>query len=942
MAKPFIQNSFHAGEFAPALNARVDLAKYHAACALAENFFVDYRGGLSTRQGTRYILKCLGDTTPVRVIPFQASFATSFVLEFGNFYIRFYQNGAPVLLPGTNITNITQGNPAVVTDVGHGLLSGRWIFISGVNGMTQINEGYYIVSIVDANHYALLDIWGNNLNSTGFSPYASAGTAQEIYTLTTPYAANDLALLKYTQNVAQMIICHSNYPPQELLFTNATTWTLSPFPIGTSVGPPTLVSCATTLAVGMVNYSYVVTGIGGDGEESVPSNFGALNLIQDLRTVAGTNFVGWTASPTATGYNIYKAQVSYSFAVPVGAAYGYIGSCTGTTFVDANIEANFAVTPPIGQNPFSGAGVISYTVTVNGTYTTVPSVTVATSGGLVSATANAILQVVGTPTVGAGGTTYSVGDTITLSNGVVVVVNTVSGSTITSFKAIAIAPSIAGAINSGPTPANPVTQVSTSGSGSGATVNLVWGVGIVVPVSEGAGYTVPPAVSFSPPGASATAVLGASNSLNPSVPAFFQQRLFFGGLAGAPQTFFLSQTASPNNFNVTNPIQADNAISAALVGGQLNSIKSAVPTQVGLIVLTDKAAWMVAGSSTTEGVAVSPSNIAANPHSYNGASDVMPVVCNYDILYVQAKGSVVRDLTYNIYANIWTGTDISVLSSHLFYGYHITQWAWAEEPFKTVWACRSDGALLTLTFLKEQELMGWCHSVTPGGFESVATVTETASDGSTTDAIYFVVDRLIDGVVTRFIERLVDRTFPNGYISSWSVDAGIGYDGAPQSNFAGAIHLKNTTCVGVADGQPITVTVSATGTFTIPVAATVVTIGLQFTPKFQTLQLDVNEGEATIQGRPKSISSVTVRVENTLGLSAGKSFSTVRPMKDLQLGNVGSASNQPVDDLVTGDAFIILEPQWDVPGQYCITQPLPYPATILGVIPEITIGPTPK
>ena len=53
-----VQASFNAGEWSPALFARVDIQKYHSAAALLENFFVDYRGGASTRTGTEYIIQC--------------------------------------------------------------------------------------------------------------------------------------------------------------------------------------------------------------------------------------------------------------------------------------------------------------------------------------------------------------------------------------------------------------------------------------------------------------------------------------------------------------------------------------------------------------------------------------------------------------------------------------------------------------------------------------------------------------------------------------------------------------------------------------------------------------------------------------------------------------------------------------------------------------------
>src|SRR5882762_3879561 len=135
-----MQHSFHAGEWAPALNARVDLAQYHSAAATLRNFFVDYRGGASSCPGTKYILQARISGKAVRLIPFQASFTVNYVLEFGDFYIRFYFNGAPVLETAKIITNASQANPLVVDiSTNHGWSVGDWVFITGVVGMTQLN-----------------------------------------------------------------------------------------------------------------------------------------------------------------------------------------------------------------------------------------------------------------------------------------------------------------------------------------------------------------------------------------------------------------------------------------------------------------------------------------------------------------------------------------------------------------------------------------------------------------------------------------------------------------------------------------------------------------------------------------------------------------------------------------------------------------------------------
>src|SRR5215472_5831069 len=135
MAQPAIQSSFTSGELSPRLFARVDLKNYHSGCGLLRNYFVDYRGGASTRAGTKYIIQCYKSSTKVRLIPFQASFTVNYILEFGDGYVRFINNGAAVLENSFAITGATQANPCVLTITGNNFNPGDWIFVSGVAGM---------------------------------------------------------------------------------------------------------------------------------------------------------------------------------------------------------------------------------------------------------------------------------------------------------------------------------------------------------------------------------------------------------------------------------------------------------------------------------------------------------------------------------------------------------------------------------------------------------------------------------------------------------------------------------------------------------------------------------------------------------------------------------------------------------------------------------------
>jgi hypothetical protein len=939
-----MQKSFASGEWAPNLNARVDIQKYHSGAALLENFFVDYRGGVSTRPGTKYILQCYRSDLPVRLVRFQASFTVSYVLEFGQNYIRFFNNQGPVVEAGKSVVAISATTPTQVTINAHGYHPGEWVFFPSVPGVPSMSNAYFIVNtVVDANNFTITDLFGAPFGPV--SGYTGGAVGQRVYTLSTPYLAQDLALLKFAQNVSTLEICHPNYPPALLTLISATDWTLVPNKFGSTINPPIGVAVATTLAAGTVNYAYVVTAVDVGDQESGPSAVATLLLKADLRSVLGTNTISWTAQTGASFYNVYKTELSYAGAPPIGAAFGFIGYTNGTSFADSNIAPDFQFTPPIVQNPFQGSGLAAVTVTDPSTYTVVPTVTIADApvGGQ-TATAQAVLQVQGTPVVGASVAGNLPGDSIAFPNGIVAIVATITAGSVTAFQPITFPGSNPGAVTSGSVPSNPLVGTNTR---TGVTTNasFVWGVGSVNLTSPGAGYTSVPTVTFSPAGATAIAVLTTPPVVgglgkNPAVPQYFQQRLALMGPNENPQQFDMSKPGAYFNFDISNPIQPDDAIQGVIVSGQLNTIKSAISMPNGLIVLTDQQAWLINGG--TSGAFITPINATAQGQAYNGASDVPPIVANFDIIYVQSKGSILRDLTFNFYTNIYTGTDITVLSSHLFFGKTISEMCWAEEPFKVLWAVRSDGVLLALTYVKEQDLIGWTHHITTNGlFKSTCSVTEQVSFGSV-DAPYFVVERVIQGQTLKYIERLSERFYPNKTTTdAWTLDCAIQYLGSPATTFFGATHLAGQTVTVMADGiiQPSFV-MPATGIFTLAAAASNVKVGLKYDCILQTLRLDT--GEPTIQGKRKSINGVTVRTSDTAGLVIGKNLAVAVTMKDFVPGNVGSASNRVVQpkELQTVDARTIIDPSWDVQGQYTIAQTTSLPATILGVIPEIGVGDT--
>lgn len=77
--------------------------------------------------------------------------------------------------PIRDITAITQATPGVVTAAGHGFSDGDVVWLSGVAGMTAVNQRYYVVASAATDTFALTTLDGSGVDTTGYSAYSSGG-----------------------------------------------------------------------------------------------------------------------------------------------------------------------------------------------------------------------------------------------------------------------------------------------------------------------------------------------------------------------------------------------------------------------------------------------------------------------------------------------------------------------------------------------------------------------------------------------------------------------------------------------------------------------------------------------------------------------------------------------------------------------------------------------
>lgn len=232
-----IQTSFNAGEFAPEMEGRIDIAKYGSACRRMENGIPLVQGPCRRRAGTKFVTEVKASANRTWLARFEFNTEQAYVLEFGHQYIRFFTDNEALLETAQNITGITQANPGVLTYAGADPVNGDWMYLKDIGGMIQLNGKTVKVANVNAgaNTFELDEIDGTNISTLTYGAYTAGGTMARVYTLTSPYAVADLInddgsfSLEMRQSGDIIYICHPDYPTQELSRISATSWTIANF-----------------------------------------------------------------------------------------------------------------------------------------------------------------------------------------------------------------------------------------------------------------------------------------------------------------------------------------------------------------------------------------------------------------------------------------------------------------------------------------------------------------------------------------------------------------------------------------------------------------------------------------------------------------------------------------------------------------------------------------
>lgn len=368
------------------------------------------------------------------------------------------------------------------------------------------------------------------------------------------------------------------------------------------------------------------------------------------------------------------------------------------------------------------------------------------------------------------------------------------------------------------------------------------------------------------------------------------------------------------NFGVSTDVTEDDAISVIVKDKKIDKINSIVAGQK-LAVYSDDGNFVHHNDTFT------PNSATFLKQGATGGSDVKPVVVRDHIIYAHPMKQAISDYAYSFETDGYAGQDITLLANHLFDGKVIKTLAYQQEPYSIIWVLQEEGTVLACTYLRQQNVIAWTPMDFGGTVKSIA----VCSTG-TEEHLYLAVERE-NGT---FVEKMPTRLLSAAPDECFFVDCGRTYRGEPATVISGLNYLEGEQVVALADGNVIKELTVENGQITLPVAASVVTVGLPYESVLETLTFDVNTGDGSHLNRKKRVVAVSIRYNN----SRGSRISVNGHRETDMLKREQEAYNTPIS-LKSGVYREILPSAHNEATHLKIRQGDPLPITIVSVIPEI-------
>lgn len=577
---------------------------------------------------------------------------------------------------------------------------------------------------------------------------ADKWVAQEIYEIPSPYLETDLASIQFVQSADVMFLVHPDYPPKKLSRLDHDDWTLTDFPFQNGPFMDENVSAVT------ITPSYPAWATTTDyavNNHVVESSKVYICVTAHTSGVFATDLSAgkWRQVFQYTGNNMTLTASAATFDA------GHVNSLMRIRHLrsDAAKEGSLAASAGAESNPFPVSG--GWRFTTRGTWTATLELQRSFDNGVTWLT----YQVY---TSAADFNTNTTGEEVNAN--VLFKVKRITAGT----NAIPWMFNIENTYYDG------VVKITAVASTTSATAEVQTPVGELTATdlwSEGAwseyrGW--------------------------PACIAFFEQRLFFAATETQPQTVWSSKSAVFTDFKPGT--LDDDALSYTIGADRVNEIRWMQP-QSQLLLGTIAGEWKLGGSDIGE--PVTPTNVSIRRQSTYGSANIQAALVNDVVLFLQRQGRKVREMTIDPQSvqDKYVAPDMTILAEHITGADGVVAIAYQQQPDSILWCVRADGQMASMTYERDQDVVGWSRHITDGYFESISII-----PGEDEDEIAVVVKRDIDGSTVRYIEIFAPYDFGSDQADAFFVDSGLSFDGGDAVEVTNATQATEIVITAVAHG----------------------------------------------------------------------------------------------------------------------------------------------
>lgn len=312
---------------------------------------------------------------------------------------------------------------------------------------------------------------------------------------------------------------------------------------------------------------------------------------------------------------------------------------------------------------------------------------------------------------------------------------------------------------------------------------------------------------------------------------FYESRLFYGGYDANPEGLDGSRapdtsTGVARYDDFTTGSNPDDAVTFTITpqNKEVDQIRWILGLEAAMALGTFAGVQKGTGSPSDE--AIAPDSISVRPMVAEGSADISAVSLGSISVYLERNGLTVRSLEKDALYDSYQSVDRNLTARHI-PGPGIVQMAFQKGRPDLLWAVRSDGLGIALTFKAKEDVSGWHRHPTRSGDTVISFLSMPRP--SSFDQLWQIVKRNVNGTDRYYVEYFKDDPDIPEFVDYFSgeankaadearflramfeaqkqyihVDSSLSYDGSARGSDAGAGVTPAAT-----SGTSVTFTASA-------------------------------------------------------------------------------------------------------------------------------------